>query len=79
MASRFFTPVIFSIALFQYFTFSEPSRVVTPSGRLSIMFSLNSLRRASCLLASASSCLENLRVVVIPRMVPSSSPRSCSV
>ena len=72
-------PVIVSISLFQYLTRSDESSVIIPAGALSMIFSLNSLRYARFLFASASSCLENLSVSAICFIELEISPLSCSV
>src|SRR5208283_3148488 len=78
-ASVLFIDVIVSIALFQYLTLKNSSTVEIPIGALSIMFSLNSLRYNSSLLASARSWRDSLRVSVMFLIDLERTARSSSV
>ena len=78
-ALSLFTPLMRSMPWFQYFTLLRSSSVATPSGRLSIMFSLNSFIRASSRLAEASSWRESLRLLPTSLTELRSSSLSSSV
>jgi len=75
-ASAFSTPVISSMAMFQELTRRESSKVATPKGMLSMMFSLNSFSNASCRFASARSWRDSRRFVEMRRT--DSESRACS-